>query len=253
MPSQVVQKMIVVVVLLSLIIGIVAYESTQVQRQSYASEVAYATTVLEQSGDFIREHASHGGKTTLGQPLQFGSFNLAQEGICIVRFDIGGGNIITLYQGLYSQLRYQTANAVYGDTWVFDRGDRARAYATSPSYIDAVYHYSTTGYTYAELRTATYIAVTKTENALSITIYVFRLESSGKGGSGAFTLSSKTTSIGEHVRFMAPSGGASPALYVQTGTGPDGRPLEQQVTLPALNAGDLIDVAVNLVDVTVTW
>jgi hypothetical protein len=253
MAFQMIQKMIITVVLIAIIIGVVAYENTQLQRQNYASEVAYATTLLEQAGDFIREHASHGGQTTLGTPLQFGSFTLTQQGICIVRFDVGGGNTITLYQGLYNQLQYQTANAVYGETWVFDRGDRARAYATTPSYIDAVYHYSTTGYTYADLRTATYVAITKTTNMLSITIYVFRLDSSGKGGSGAFTLSSKTTSVGEHLRFMAPSGGANPALYVQTGNGPDEHPLDQSVPLPVLSAGDLIDITVNQVAVTITW
>jgi len=252
MTSEMIQKLMITAALIVIIVGVVGYQLSQMQTQNYAEEVTYATTLLKQAGDFIRTHASHGGQTKLGTRLQFGSIKLTPQGMCLVRFDVGGGNIITLYQGAYTQLRYESPHAMYGETWIFDRGDRPRAFTTTPDHIDAVYRYSMGGYTYVSLRTATYVALTRTQGALTLSIYVFYLDSASKGGAGTFTLNTNTESVVEHLRFMATTG-ASPALYIQTGVDSTGRLLEEQVPLPPLNAGDLIDASVNLVSVSIAW
>jgi len=247
------QKLIFTAFLIFIIIGVVGYQISQMQMQSYAEEVAYATALLKQAGDFVRTHAAHGGEAKFGSQLKFGTIKLTREGICLIRFDVGGGNIITLYQSLDSQLRYETPRRLYGESWIFDRGDRARAYVTNLNHVDIIYHHSIEGYTYVTFTTAVYVALTKTAGMLTINIHVFFLDSENIGGAGAFTLAARTQTVGEHLRFMAPSGSTSIALYVQSGTDPSGRSLEEQVPLPLVGPGDLIDVSVNQVKVDVAW
>ena len=254
MSSQILQKLIFTAVLLIIIVAVVGYQISQMQTQNYAEEVAYATALFKQAGDFITTHAAQGGEAKFGSQLRFGTIKLTREGMCLVRFDVGGGdgNIITLYQGLNSQLRYETPRRLYGETWVFDRGDGPHAYVTNPNHVDVIYHHSMEGYTYVTFRTAAYVAVTKTSGTLTITIYVFYLDSKSAGGTGVFTLTTQTETVGEHLRFMAPSG-SSIGLYIQSGTDPSGHSLEEQVPLPPVSPGDLIDVSVNLVKVDVAW
>jgi hypothetical protein len=247
------QKLIFTAFLIFIVIGVVGYQISQMQMQSYAEEVAYATALLKQAGDFVRTHAAHGGEAKFGSQLKFGTIKLTREGICLIRFDVGEGNIITLYQGINSQLRYETTRRLYGETWIFDRGDNAHAYVTNPNHIDIIYHYSMEGHTYVTFRTAVYVALTKTAGTLTINIYVFYLDSKNIGGAGAFTLAAHTQTVVEHLRFMAPSGSTSIGLYVQSGTDPNGRALEEQVPLPLVSSGDLIDVSVNQVKVYVAW
>jgi hypothetical protein len=255
MPYQMVQKLIFTVILLVIIIGVVGYQILQMQTQSYAEEVAYATTLFKQAGDFVRMHAAHGGEAKFGSQLKFGAIKLTREGMCLVRFDVGGGdnNIITLYQGTYSQLRYETPRRLYGETWIFDRGDGAHAYVTDLNHIDMTYHNSMAAYTYVTFRTAVYVALTKTAGVLTVNIYIFYLVSKGTGGTGAFTLTTHTEPVGEHLRFMSPSGSTGIALYIQSGTDPNGHALEEQAPLPSVSPGDLVDITVNQVKVDITW
>ena len=253
MTFQMIQKLILTVVLILIIIGVVGYQISLMQRQSYAEEVAYVVTLLKQAGDFIRTHTAHGGQARFGSQLQFGVIKRVQQGMCLIRFDVGGGNIITLYQSSYSYLQYQTPHALYGETWIFDRGDTVRAHAGTPDEADAVFHYSAGGITYVILRTATYVAATKTQGAVNVNVYVFQFKSPGTGGSGTFTLSTQTETIIEHLRFMPSTGSTVLTLYAQTGTDARGLPLEEQIPLPSLNPGDLVDVSVSLVTVTIAW
>jgi hypothetical protein len=255
MPYPMVQKLIFTVILLVIIIGVVGYQIIQMQTQSYAEEVAYATTLFKQAGDFVRTHAAHGGEAKFGSQLKFGAIKLTREGLCLVRFDVGGGgsNIITLYQGVYSQLRYETPRRLYGETWIFDRGDEAHAYVTDLNHVDIIYHNSMEAYTYVTFRTAVYVALTKVAGMLTINVYVFYLNSEDIGGAGAFSLAAYTETVGEHLRFMAPSGSTSIALYIQAGTDSNGHALEEQVPLPSVSPGDLIDITVNRVKVDAAW
>lgn len=244
MPSEIVQTMIVTSVILIIVIAAAAAQYMQVETQRRAAEVAYAVTLLKQVGDFVRTHITKGGEIKVDMNLQYGMMRLTatQPSISLVILNAGGGNI-TLHQGPSYLLEYQAPFTMYGSTEIYDRGDRLRPYTTSPERIDSIYHYSDGGYTRARLWVAAYVASTYTQGSLSVRVYVFSVGSQPGGGVGGFTLRSETATS-EHIRFTATA--ADIALYVQVGA-------QAGKEAYRVNAGDLIDLTVNVVKVAVAW